>query len=651
MKLDFIPLDKLSVSKTNMRYSKKAPDVSDILPTVRKRGILQPVIVRPNPVLSDVEGCGPGPFEIVGGFRRFTAALIVADERRAVGEDAEPMPCAILDDGDDADAIEASMIENMARLEADEVTRWETFTRLVKEGRSVDDIAATFGLPELVVKRTLALGNLLPAIRRMYAAERVDAATVRHLTLASKRQQQAWLALAADANAYLPTGHQLKAWPFGGQSIAVKHALFDVEASALAVIADLFGEDRYFADADAFWTAQNAAVEALREDYIAAGWSDAIIIPPAEHFSTWEYEKAGKRKGGRVYLDVRGSGEVTIHEGYVSRKEAARLARGESMTTAAKPSRPEVTSAMQTYIDLHRHAAVRAAMTGHPGIALRLMVAHAIAGSSLWTLRVQSQTARDDATQESVETGLAETYFDERRRAVLAVLGFDEDAPTVTGGARGYRLDDGAVAIFARLLDLPDPVVMEVLTIVMGETLASGSAAVEAVGAEIGVDMAKVWTADTAFFDLIRDKEVLTAIVAEVAGDTVAAANAKEKGSTLKRIVTDHLGGVDGRKKVEHWVPKWLAFPPSAYTARGGVGSITAHASAQNAREIGRRTDAGDDDDRAAANAFDTAATADTHPDFVLAADDDRDGVAAAGDDDIAPESADPDAGERRLAA
>ena len=42
MKLDFIPLDKLSVSKTNMRYAKKAPDVSDILPTIRKRGVIQP---------------------------------------------------------------------------------------------------------------------------------------------------------------------------------------------------------------------------------------------------------------------------------------------------------------------------------------------------------------------------------------------------------------------------------------------------------------------------------------------------------------------------------------------------------------------------------------------------------------------------------
>ena len=209
MKLLFLPLDKLVVSKANMRYGKKAPDVSDILPTVRSRGVIQPVIVRPN--------CAPDGFEIVAGSRRFHAAKIVAEERRAAGDTTpEPqdsmMPCAILDDGDDAAAIEASMIENMARLDPDEVTQWETFTRLVREGRKVEDIAATFGLPDLTVKRVLALGNLLPAIRDLYRKERIDAATVRHLTMASKSQQKAWLALADDENAYLPTGHQLKAW-------------------------------------------------------------------------------------------------------------------------------------------------------------------------------------------------------------------------------------------------------------------------------------------------------------------------------------------------------------------------------------------------------------------------------------------------------
>src|SRR3546814_17917119 len=98
----------------------RSPDVSDILPTVRKRGIIVPVLVRPN--------CAPDAYEIVAGARRFHAASIVADERRAEGQEVDPMPCAILSDSDDADAIEASLIETVARPDPAEVTQWETRT-------------------------------------------------------------------------------------------------------------------------------------------------------------------------------------------------------------------------------------------------------------------------------------------------------------------------------------------------------------------------------------------------------------------------------------------------------------------------------------------------------------------------------------------
>ena len=74
MKLEFIALDKLRVSKANMRHAKKAPDITDILPTVRQRGVIVPVLVRPN--------CEPGCFEVIAGARRLHAALTVAAERR-----------------------------------------------------------------------------------------------------------------------------------------------------------------------------------------------------------------------------------------------------------------------------------------------------------------------------------------------------------------------------------------------------------------------------------------------------------------------------------------------------------------------------------------------------------------------------------------
>src|SRR3546814_12238334 len=89
---------------------------------------------------------------------------------------------------------------------------------------------------------------------------------------------------------------------------------------------------------------------------------------------------------------------------------------------------------MQTYVDLHRHAAVRAALTGHPAVALRLMVAHAVAGSPLWNVRVEPQTATDDDVRESVAVCRAESLLDEKRREVMALLGYVAEEPTVAGG-------------------------------------------------------------------------------------------------------------------------------------------------------------------------------------------------------------------------
>src|SRR6185312_580491 len=121
---------------------------------------------------------------------------------------------------------------------------------------------------------------------------------------------------------------------------------------------------------------------------------------------------------------VRDTGEVVFHEGLVNRRAARAAERGEA-PEATKPVRAEVTSTQQTYIDLHRHAAVRAMLADAPGVALRLMVAHAIAGSPHWRVQVEPQATRNDAVRESVETCLGETAFDGHRRAALDRLGMD----------------------------------------------------------------------------------------------------------------------------------------------------------------------------------------------------------------------------------
>jgi ParB family transcriptional regulator, chromosome partitioning protein len=561
MKLDHIALDRLSISPANMRSGKKPPDISGILPSIRARGIIMPLLVRPNG--SDTT------FEIVAGSRRFLAAQAVANENGV----AEPLPCAIMEAGDDAAALEASLIENLARLAPDEVTQWESFTRLVKEGRTPDEISMTFGMPELTVKRILALGNLLPRIRQLYRAEEIDATSVRHLTLATKAQQKTWLALYDDPQSSIPKGHQLKAWLFGGASISTSVALFDLETYQGRIVKDLFEKDGYFGDVREFEDAQRAAIEDRKAAYIADGWSDVVVLPDGQYFHRYEFAATPKRKGGRVYVTIAHNGEVAFHEGYLTEREAKRIAKGDAPEGQTNTSRPEITAAMTSYIDLHRHAAVRSALAANTGVALRVMVAHAICGSPLWGVRVQDQRSRNEAITESIETSVAEARFDERRRAVLGVLGFDPDEPSVTLG-HGPR--NGVSGLFQRLLELPDAVVMEVLGVVMAETLASGTGLIETIGLQLGVKMADFWVADDAFYALIRDREVLTEVLREVGGDTVAQAHAAEKGKTIKSVINDYLTGSNDRIKVEQWVPRWMAFPPSAYTQRGGVATVAA---------------------------------------------------------------------------
>jgi ParB family chromosome partitioning protein len=558
MQLLNIDLSKLSISALNMRHGKKDPDVSDILPSIRARGVLVPLLVRPAPNI--------GAFEIVAGRRRYHATRIIAQE---TGE-SETLPCAVMEAGDDAAALEASLIENVARLDPDEVSQWETYTRLIqKEARTAEQIAQTFGITELMVRRVLALGNLLPRIRDLYRADEINAVTVRHLTMATRAQQKDWLALYNNEDEYTPTGQQLKAWLFGGTSISSKAALFDLAGFQGQIITDLFGEEGYFADPEAFWSAQSEAVAAKRDALLDDGWADVEILETGQHFSSWEYQKTSKKDGGKVFITVSHRGDVEIHEGYLSGKDARRKQAKDEKTQGGddekNASRPEVSTTLQTYIDLHRHAATRAVLTDHPGVALRLMVAHAINGSQLWSVRVEQQKARNDAITDSVARSDAELRFDEKWQDVIALLDFSLDDVTVAGG----NGDDYQTSVlFARLLTLSDADVLSIIAVVMGETLLAGSAAVEAVGCYLKVDMKTLWAPDDVFFELMRDRQVVNAVLRDIGGKRVADGNVAEKLKTQKAIIRDYVNGSNNRKKVENWVPKWMTFPAASYTPR-----------------------------------------------------------------------------------
>ena len=101
MKLDHLNLDQLKLSPVNVR-KKGATEVDDLVPSIRSLGIIQPLLVRPN-----CEG-----FEIIAGQRRFHALGQLAEEGVS-----DPVPCIVMEDGDDAKAIEAAEAEVLAMVE------------------------------------------------------------------------------------------------------------------------------------------------------------------------------------------------------------------------------------------------------------------------------------------------------------------------------------------------------------------------------------------------------------------------------------------------------------------------------------------------------------------------------------------------------
>ncbi|WP_197435141.1 ParB/RepB/Spo0J family partition protein [Nitratireductor arenosus] len=561
MKLTHLKLKELFPSKLNVR-KKGGGDLCDLLPSIRSLGVLQPLLVRP-----DGEA-----YEIIAGGRRYRALRKLAEEGIA-----EPVPCAVMEEGDDARAIEASLAENIARLPMDEIDQYKAFAALVKKGMDAADVAAKFGVTERLVKQRLAIANLIGPILTAYRKQDIDPGTVRVLTLATKAQQKAWWELFTDEEQYLPYGQALKDWLFGGQHIPVSAALFAEGEYPGAIIADLFGEERYFADAASFWPLQNKAIAERRDAYLAAGWKEVVILEPGERFATWEHAKVARTKGGKVFIAIARNGAVTFHEGYVSAKEARRLEKAQAGkggdggdAADTKPARPECTKAMVNYIDLHKHAAVRTGLLAHPKVALRLVVAHIIAGSSLWSVNPEPQRAHSEDIRDSLAGSPAQQQFAKEREAIRTLLaieepGEDEDQRIVPPGLFKHQRE--LADILAMLLLMDDDTVLRILTFVMAETLEAGTGLIEGLGQLLKTDMAEWWRPDETFFDLLRDKPAINAMLREVAGEATADAHLSSTAKLQKKIIAKCLSGED-RTKVEHWQPRYMGFPGTGYTGR-----------------------------------------------------------------------------------
>ncbi len=379
------------------------------------------------------------------------------------------------------------------------------------------------------------------------------------------------MSLYEDEEQQAPMGQGLKRWLLGGQNISTKNALFDLATYQGEIVSDLFGEESYFANPDSFWALQDKAIAAKRDEFLAQGWTRVEVMPRGDRFHEWDFEKTAKKKGGAVYITTSDRGEVELHEGYLSRAEARK--RDKQETGEAEPpkaAKPELTAPMQNYVELHRLAAIRLELLNHPQIALRLVLAHMIVGSNLWMVKPEPMKAAKPEIGASVAANPATAAFEERRRELLTLCGFEEDRIELV---RPNGDDYSLAHLFARLLKLPEDDVLRLLALAMAETLACGTATAEAVAMTTSATL-NDWRPDDTFFDLLGGKDVVQAMLADIASPAVADGNKSETSKVQKGIIKDFLHGTNGREHKMDWLPPYFQFPPKAYTERGGVSAV-----------------------------------------------------------------------------
>lgn len=154
-----IPIDKLERNPSQPRRHFDKTKLQELTDSIRQKGVLQPILVRPLPASYASKGKRiDNRYQIVAGERRWHAA-------QAAG--LETMP-ALLRELSDQEVLEIGVIENVQRADLNPMEEANAYHDLVKQfGRKQVEIAEATGKSRSHVANCLRLLNL-PVLAQEY---------------------------------------------------------------------------------------------------------------------------------------------------------------------------------------------------------------------------------------------------------------------------------------------------------------------------------------------------------------------------------------------------------------------------------------------------------------------------------------------------
>lgn len=287
--LHLIALSKLRPSNRNVRKS-GGTAIPELASSILRVGLLQNLTV-----IASTDG---EHFEVVAGKRRLAALKLLAKRRKL--DKIHPVPCLLVPD---ASARTVSLTENVHRESMSPVDELFAWKALAAEGRSLEDIAADFGVTPLVVKRRLKLANVSPRLLADYQADAVSL------------EQLMALAITDDHAAQEAAFYEAPQWQRSPDSLRdhLTHEEIDAGRDAVArfvgveayevagggVRRDLFSDEQngvFLTDAGLLDTLARDKLAAAAESVQLEGWGWVEVAPRATASELHAFQRARRTR-------------------------------------------------------------------------------------------------------------------------------------------------------------------------------------------------------------------------------------------------------------------------------------------------------------------------------------------------------------------
>ncbi len=274
-----IPVAQLQLSPLNARKTHGDEGIEELAALILSQGVLQNLIVHEIAHTSAINAKRQPSYAVVAGGRRWRALQRLVQEKSI--KKTYGVPCRLISI---AEALHASVAENSGRQEMHPADQFEAFRLMIDAGKSIEEVAAAFGITPLVVQRRLRLANVAPEFVELYREDSLtlDVLMAFAVTDDHEAQRQAWRSLSEHDHSPHSIREALLVHDVAlSEPVAQFVGLAAYETAGGAVRRDLFAQDddAILLDAALVRTLANRKLQEHAERLKAEGlsWVDTCV--------------------------------------------------------------------------------------------------------------------------------------------------------------------------------------------------------------------------------------------------------------------------------------------------------------------------------------------------------------------------------------